>query len=328
MERGERRPPDLVVSPEKKQSLKEDHKWFVTFYHSSFAQGIKYLRLSERISSNEFEKEIESAQGHLYKYEQEQDKPYIFIVNKIIDASPINPDGKAAYLLRLKHAGEDIMDNSRLRNCHPGELVRTLRLQRGITQKELGIMLGLPQTQISKLEKGTRQLLQRDTIREKFISWLNIAPNSPLAELLTLKAQDPDAEPNAAFLKAVASGPYLFGNHHENKNHYKLLPEEQALLEEISSRYTNENITINTIFRMIRAKQNRSRTDIVQASKNRISLGQIQNIENKPDIPLDDTIVLYTQCLSLTIHHPLTHLILDIAEQERKKKHSGRRKQR
>lgn len=46
-----------------------------------------------------------------------------------------------------------------------GERIRALRIQRGLTQVELGKKLGMPQSNVSELERGVRGLTVRQLLK-------------------------------------------------------------------------------------------------------------------------------------------------------------------
>lgn len=59
----------------------------------------------------------------------------------------VNDEGE--YLYSAKEVFSDV---------HPGMLLRGLRVKEGITQKELAERLGITQTRVSEMEKGTRNI--------------------------------------------------------------------------------------------------------------------------------------------------------------------------
>ncbi|WP_338630353.1 helix-turn-helix transcriptional regulator [Clostridium baratii] len=58
-----------------------------------------------------------------------------------------------------------------------GEIIKQLRLQKGLTQEELGNLVGLKKAAINKYESGKVENIKRSTI-QKFSEIFNVSPST------------------------------------------------------------------------------------------------------------------------------------------------------
>ncbi len=307
---------DKEVLREKIEAERQEKKWLITVHNASLPQTIKYLRLAERLPVKIFVKETEIGDSLLSVYDRELEKPSLHTLNKMIDTSPLDYQGKAAQLLRLKLFNKKIMTIEGLAQSSPGELVQYLRISKGFSQEELGKRVGLPQTEISKLENNTRNVLRREKIRNNIISWLEIAHDSPLAKCIEHKADNPDTKLPLPMIQGVTSQQYLLGNFTQKEFSPPLSKKDQDILQTMHT-MKNSELNINKILQKIRELNNLSRRELSNNVIGSKGIEQIQNLEYRPFIPQDYTIMLYAHGLNYDIHHPITQLLLEIVQEQR-----------
>jgi transcriptional regulator with XRE-family HTH domain len=123
-----------------------------------FGEKMRVIREHKRLSQSELARLLESTRGHVNNLEVGRKMPSLQFVIALASFANISPD----YLVRdtfptvdLTNLDEYPHPSSSLSLDHIGGCLRHMRLERGLTQKDLAEQLGLrTQAYISLLESG------------------------------------------------------------------------------------------------------------------------------------------------------------------------------
>lgn len=298
------------------ERLAQGNEWMRTLTqpYMTFGRSLSYLRLAEARTKIDFAKRAQSGITSQSEYEAGIKPPQLSTLERMIETSVLDTDSKAAQLLRLRCKGEEALTDEQLKTITLGKLIKYLRILKGANQKILGKALGYDQDAISKIERGiTREPLVGNTLNS-FIEWLELPKDSALEKVIKQKAEKPKEEIDDALIQEAVLDKYLFKEHFQTITHYPLTATETNLLKRI----VLQGISFGQTLAILIKRTGKSQANFAESHGMRRD--DISHIINEKNIPEDYMVARLLSALGYTIHHPLTHYLLNITEIARAEK--------
>ncbi|HVA96298.1 MAG TPA: helix-turn-helix transcriptional regulator [Candidatus Acidoferrales bacterium] len=224
--------------------------------------------------------------------------------NKIIEASMLESDGKAAQLLRLKSNKMAIMTTSQLKKASVAEICEYIRILKGQTRKEVADETFLSKSQIGRLFGGDATL----STHEQMITglWLKLPEESALATVISQKMHNPRGEIDDALLEKVTQDKYLFTD-----TSIKIAPINLSTAQNRLDSQVQRASSIGQALRVLRKNLGLTQEAFAASIKDRnYTSNLVSRIERGEHIPHDYTIVFLLGYLGYDIHHPITKTLL------------------
>ncbi len=131
---------------------------------SKFSEKFKELRQSRNLSQQQLADYLHTSKSSVNMYERGEREPGLEMLEAIADYFNVDMD----YLIgKSDIANRTLMPNNTVeRPVTIGEKMKSLRIAKGLTQEELGEMIGVKRAAVNKWESGMVQNLKRTTIQK------------------------------------------------------------------------------------------------------------------------------------------------------------------
>lgn len=289
----------------------EDDKWLRTFVHADISsmKGILYLRISEFIRQKEFEREAGLSDNTRVSY-----KLFFHTLNKMIEASPLDPQGKAAQFIRIKETNIDVMSLATLQNCTYADLEKYLRIVKGLSSSKLASELGLYRQLIERREGGNVKK-PRDLRHDKFIEILELE-GTPLGAVIRYKAENPGEPVPSDMIIGIEDGKYLFQEYIDKLGGVQLSRKDTMLQKRLAT-ITSFGAKLKyliTVHHKMAIVEVARRVGKAKSNTYTYTRGEV--------VPEDYTVAILLYALGYDIHHPITWDFIEQADKERRAKQS------
>lgn len=305
----------FTQSPERNKKKHTERKWIRTIHKVSFGKALTYLRLDEGLPIQQFATEAEIGKRQLYGFEENSETPHHYILNKIIVASSLEPQGKPAQLLRLKRIKKSPMSLLELQTCTYGALSTYIRQVLGFSQADLAKITGSNQQYINDIENNKSKVGPR--AQKKFVALLDNTAQAPFEEIFRQKVQSPNTKIPYSLAQSASAKSYLFAPDIENLPEAPMPSLDQRFFDDLIEYYNSQQeITIGNMLTYIRSKRGETQKQFADVTQKKQS--HIAKMELSQTPPQDFTIAKITKSLGYDIHHPITHLLIDIAKENKR----------
>lgn len=290
-----------------KEGLEQDseQKWYNTIASVDFKESVRYLRLVEGYSRNEFSRLTGLANSTLESAEV-IGAISLRKLNTIIKLSTIDQNGKAAQLLRVKSLGEQPMTVNELREADFGKVFKYLRIINGMSQEMLAEKLSVSGSWIGKIEKGR-------TLPEGILSvvdnWLNLQPAFKEVLRRTLHPEKPIIEQE--LLNKVVDERLLFVKGPDARR------EEGDTSSPNIARAIRTAETVGHAFDVLGESGEVTADQIWEVLKIKFKNEQIEALKTRALLPLDFVLAEFMFRLGFDIHHPYTHAMVGWGNEKR-----------
>jgi transcriptional regulator with XRE-family HTH domain len=283
----------LTESVNQSESTNEEQQnWLRTIHTLPFGMALRVLRLSDRIYQESFGQEAEINPKAINGYEQGKQRMQPHTLNSLIEASSINPQGYPSQLLRLKNKNEEPMSFDELATCPFSRLFGYSLDIAGLSTREMDKHLP------KKVSRNvlTGRIKKVASIAEQVPNILDLPFDDPMREIIQQKANTSQITITDEGKQRLVTGRYLFADQVTTIDPYQISDSDRALIGRLNRGKTSVLAIVNGF------KKRRGR--------------EISTYK----IPADSMIVLTAGECGYNIHHPVTHALLQQAEQERKQR--------
>lgn len=268
---------DISVERDSEDIAINEDVWLERLDPFSLSTNIRLIRIYLEMNEKEFADAIHIAKDTLYRIETERRSPNQSTTNSIIEVSPLDPEGKAAHLLRAQADGLDVMTVEKLQVCPLGELLYYLRILKGQYPKEFATAVGVARERVVEWEAGTVTPTER---LEDIIRAFDFLPDSIIPDIIRFKATHEIEVLPAELIAKVRPKKEKYLITDESKK-------EQQEKKEIEKRWlrTIRKVGIAKALRYLRESEGMSRDQVAQESG--ISDTEIYEIEaglRKPNL--------------------------------------------
>lgn len=140
---------------------------------SKFSVRFKELRKSRKLSQQALADSLNTSKSSVNMYERGEREPGIDTLETIADFFNVDMD----YLLGKSDIVNKAIYNKTDSVSSIGDYIKQLRISKGITQEELGEIIGVKKAAVQKWESGLVQNLKRNTIIQ-LAEYFNVPPAS------------------------------------------------------------------------------------------------------------------------------------------------------
>jgi transcriptional regulator with XRE-family HTH domain len=305
---------------EQQNKIAEEHKvqnernWLKTFVRVPLRRSLAYLRISEGLEEKEFAQEAEIRPEYYSQIENGRRKPRPSTLTAIIGASPLEIDSKPAQLLHLKNVGQYPISVNDFQKASFGKILTYFQKLKGLSSRDFSSVLKVDRNRIRRIINN--QETPSSNFLDKIIKLLKISKKSDLATLLIQKATNvhtPIAENILEALK-LSDSPYLFAEHLSFEQH-PINETEAGLMVNINIKRSEGAIKhVGNLLTILRPSDTTQEKLAQNASITQHAYGEI---ENAYVIPQDLTVANIARALGYSIHHPITHALLDQVDMDR-----------
>jgi len=221
-----------------------------------FNRQIQYLRLSTGMSQREFAKKAGIGKVTLWSFEKGYRIPQQNVLELLIITAGLDSNRRPAQYLRMQRENlaekrqekkPEVKSFEYLQQCTLGELIRYLRLLKGVSMTQLGKVIGYSKSGVSAIERHAP--IRGDAI-EPLISWLGLPSDSPLTEIIVRKYKNPQDIIPVDTLKQALGERYLFKEHFREIIPPSLSTYEKGILKKLATfgslgekiRFLRENV--------------------------------------------------------------------------------------
>lgn len=140
---------------------------------SKFSVRFKELRKSRKLSQQALADSLNTSKSSVNMYERGEREPGIDTLETIADFFNVDMD----YLLGKSDIVNKAIYNKTDSVSSIGDYIKQLRISKGMTQEELGEIIGVKKAAVQKWESGLVQNLKRNTIKQ-LAEYFNVPPAS------------------------------------------------------------------------------------------------------------------------------------------------------
>lgn len=273
-------------------------------------RAMTFLRLACGFGQEALADNADISKEKLRRNEKGRQTPQFRNINKFIEAVGLKKNSKPAQLVRLKKEGILPMTHDQLRTFDIGDIVKYLRVVKGLTQNELAIKLGIKRPALTTFEKTSR-IRDREAVMNKFIAWLRLSTKSVYTAIIRQKIHSEQTTDDINYWEAL-KGPYLLAPHIQKLEDYPLTETDERILAGMEDMLTTRDM-VSHLYRLLdeKVRQTKAVKKLLENTYNGF-------------IPKDINLVKFAQLRGYDIHHPIVWLLLNTAHEERIRKQQSR----
>jgi DNA-binding XRE family transcriptional regulator len=277
------------------EAEQEQQDWLRTIHDLPFTIALRALRVSDGLTENEFGKERDMSRKKINAFEKGRQSPRIQNVNSLIATSALEEVPYAAQLLRIKSREGSLLSINDLPTsaCNFGTLFNYSLTVFGYSTRDLDKELR-QKFNISYASRNIKTDGVRASFLEPILRIFQIPSDDPMSEIMRQKVAFPQIEMTEEQREQLMNGKFLFAEHLAQLPEYPLSSADQDFLQIIQCGARTVQSILNDFRR------------------------QLQQRAKYEYRPTDRIITRLAQQCGYTIHHPVTHALLQRADQERK----------
>ena len=290
-----------------KQQKTEDQIWLDTLqFGDTLGAKIRLLRLGQYSSREEYAAEAEVSLNRYLEIEQNRRTPRIDTLNKILAASSLPPEGKAAQALRLFSRGQKIMTVSDLQAASLHELLEYVRIAKGQTREEVASRMKFrSKTQVNVLFSGAQP---PGRWKNDIMRWIDLPDESTMKDIVSRKIHSPETEIPFELVLRAQEEQFIFIPPPDNE----MLVAAAGITE---GSYVNNKLlrlkTFGKVLSAVRKRRHLTQESLAERIQDRnYSAALISRMERDLHTPYDHTALYLLARLGYDFHDASTQVLL------------------